>query len=102
MKPTRVVVLEPAFSEYRRAAERHGRQVVYMSLLGPWNSSAPWFPLPTKLPAGCPTVALVTLHMGQVNLFLLQFHRPEIGHLVEQLSEFRVIRTKRVVMLAHF
>ena len=38
----------------------------------------------TKLPAERSIVAPVTLHMGQVNFFLLQFHRPEIGHLVEQ------------------
>ena len=68
LKPTRVVVLEPAFSEYRRAAERHGIQVLSMSLLGPWNSSAPSFQLPLD------ELELV-LHSGDL-VFLNNPHNP--------------------------
>ena len=39
LKPQRVVVLEPAFSEYRKSAQRHGIPVLAVSLLGTWNPS---------------------------------------------------------------
>lgn len=51
LKPQRVVVLEPAFSEYKRAAKRQGIEVLSLSLVGPWNSSLSSLQLPLQLPS---------------------------------------------------